>query len=859
MDKKKKSTGKKILKWFTVSILIITILLVAIPYFFKDKIVLMVTNTINNSINAKVSFTNSDLSLLKHFPLASLTVNNVAVANKAPFIGDTLFKAKKLSLDMKITELFKKPDESIAIQSISTSNGAINIIFNEGGLGNYDIAKKDEADVNTNANSSFSFNINDYQLENIDFNYIDRATKMNLSVADIVHSGKGNFKEDIFNLDTKSTGYLSFAIDKTNFINKVNVSLDAVLEMDLKNAKYTFKKNTGYINQLPLAFDGFIQLIDDNQLYDIHFKTPTSSFKNALALLPEEFSGNLNTIETKGNFDLEGIVKGMLSENTIPNFTININSKNAMFKYADLPKSVQNININTQILNKTGNTKDTYITVNTLNFKIDEDVFSAKGNVKNLTTNPKLNLSAAGTINLANIGKVYPTSLEKEFVGVLTANVSTRFDMGAIEKKNYQNIDNSGTISVDNFKYDGKDVANPFFINKTTLTFNSSVIELKEFSAKTGESDLAVTGKIDNLYGFVFKDEVLKGKFNLNSNNFKISDFLTEETQTNTSESTGSLKIPAFLDCKFSANAKKVVYDNINLNNVSGDLYIHDQTVDLQNLKSDVFGGKIAFDGNVSTKEKTPKFNMGLNLSELNISESFGNLEMLKAIAPIAKTIEGKINSTIKLSGVLNQDMTPNLKTLSGELFGKLLNPELNKNNSKVLSLLSNKIDFLDISKLNLDGINAFLSFKDGQVTVKPIPIKYNDITLEVGGKHSFDNVMNYDINFDIPVKYLGTEVTTLLSKLTPKDAASIKSIPVQGNLTGSFASPKFESNLKNATSNLVKDLAEKQKQNLLNQGKNKLKDLLNGKKDSTKTDHTKDNVKDALKGLFGKKKNNGN
>ncbi|WP_159947201.1 AsmA-like C-terminal region-containing protein [Polaribacter septentrionalilitoris] len=827
--KKKQSIGKKILKWFSITCLVLLIALIAIPYLFKDKIVAMVTKTINNNINATVAFKNSDLSLIKHFPLASLTVDDVSVANKAPFLGDTLYNAKKLSLDMKITELFKKPDESIEIKNVTSENGTINIIFNTDGKGNFDIAKKETTTVNSAPNSSFSFNINEYQLGNIDFNYIDRATKMNLSVDSIYHSGKGNFKEDIFNLDTKSIGFLSFSSDQTNFINNVKVSLDAILEINLKKSKYTFKENTGYINQLPLAFDGFIQLVEENQLYDIHFKTPTSSFKNALALIPTQYSGNLKTIQTKGNFDLEGTVKGTLSETTIPKFNINISSKNAMFKYADLPKSVQNININSQIINATGYTKDTYVAINTLNFKVDEDEFSANGNIKKITTNPQIDFNAKGTINLANISKVYPISLENELSGVLTANVATNFDMNAIEKKNYQKIKNSGTIGVNNFKYDSKDIANPFYIDETKISFNTKSIQLKEFKAKTGVSDLAIKGQIDNFYGFIFKDEVLKGNFNLNSNNFKVSDFLTQSEKTDEKDTSLNLKIPVFLDCKFSANAKNVVYDNMNMKNVSGDLYIHDETVDLKNLKSDVFGGNIAFSGNVSTKEKTPKFEMSLDLNKLNISESFGTLEMLKSIAPIAETIGGKINSKINLSGVLKDDFTPNLSSISGDLFGKLLDPKLNSKNSKVLNILGDKVDFIDVNKLNLDGINAYFSFKNGQVTVKPIPFNYKDINIEVGGTHNFENTMNYDIVFDVPVKYLGTDVTNLISKLTPKDAADIKNIPVKASLTGSFGSPKFSSNIKDATSNLMKNLIEKQKQSLINQGKDKVKDVLGG------------------------------
>ncbi|WP_405606151.1 AsmA-like C-terminal region-containing protein [Polaribacter sp. Asnod1-A03] len=864
-DTKKKSTTKKILKWVVSIFLILIIILVSIPYLFKDKIVAMVSKTINNNINATVSFKETDLSLFKNFPLVSLTVNDLSVINKAPFEGDTLVNVKELGFAMKITELLKGSDEAIAIQSISTSQGDINIILNKEGNGNYDIAipTEEQTTTETSETSTVSLNIEDYELSDINFNYIDRSTNTKLSLDSIYHTGKGNFAEDIFNLDTKTIGFLSFDLDGTNYLKGVKVTLDAILGIDLKNSKYSFKENTAYINQLPLEFNGFIQLVEENQLYDLSFKTPTSSFKNALALLPEQYAGNLESIKTEGNFEVNGLVKGTLSENTIPAFDINIVSKDALFKYADLPKAVKNINIDTKIINKTGIVEDTYVTVDQFNFKIDEDAFAANGNFKNIITNPLINLTAKGVINLANISKVYP-ALEQELAGILNANITTNFDMNSVEKGTYKNIKNKGNITLSNFKYDDKDVANPFYINKTDIAFNTSSIKLNEFSAKTGTSDLSITGNLDNFYGFLFKEDVLKGNFILNSNNLKIADFITNnETTTTTKKTTttetSTLKIPAFLDVKFTANASKVVYDNLNLTNVSGDLYIHDETVDLKNLKSDIFGGNIVFDGNVSTKGTTSNFKMDLNLNELKISDSFSSIDMLKSIAPIAKTIEGKINSTITVSGNLNDDMTPNLKTISGDLLGQLLSTKLNASNSKLLTTLSENVSFINLDNLNLENLTGKFSFEDGKVAVKPISLIYKDVKMQIGGTHGFDKSIDYDIVFDVPVKYLGTEVTNLIAKLTPEDAATIKNIPVNGTLKGTFTNPNFTSNIKTATTNLITSLVEKQKQSLINKGKDALTNLID--KNTTKTDSTTtkesttDKVKSTLKNLFNKKK----
>jgi hypothetical protein len=874
-EKKPKSIVFKIVKWFSITFLVILIALVSIPFLFKDKIVEMVSNSINKNINATVTFKETDLSFLKNFPLASLTVNDVVVANKAPFVGDTLFSTKELSMSMKITELFKKPEEPIELKSFSSKNGQINVIFNTDDLGNYDIAIKDET-VTENESNSISLNIQEYQFENMSFMYLDRSSNIKMKLDSIYHYGKGNFAQEILDLDTKTTAKLSFDYENTNYFNNVAVSLNAILGMDLKNSKFTFKENTGYINQLPLEFDGFIQLVDETQLYDINFKTPTSDFKNLLALLPKQYSGDLKAIKTEGEFYLKGVVKGVLSDIRIPSFDISFYSKNAMFKYDQLPKSVQNIQIDTRIINQTGAVKDTYVNLNQLSFTIDKDVFAANGTIANITTNPQINLAAKGTINLANLGKVYPAPIEQELAGILNADITTNFDMNSVDKGNYENIKNAGQIQISHFKYDGKEVAKPFYIKKTAITFNTNTIKLDEFDAKTGDSDISITGNLANFYGFIFKNQELKGNFNLNSNTFKVSDFLAADVPTDKVAETSAVKIPAFLDCTFKASAKTVVYDNINLKNVSGTILIKDETVNLQNLKTEVFGGAIGFSGKVSTKGDTSNFNMDLDLKELNIGESFGTLDMLKAIAPIAKTIEGKMNSTINVSGNLTEDFTPDLKTISGNLLGQLLNTKINPSNSKALSLLGDKVAFLDINKINLDKITGFFSFEKGIVTVKPIPLKYEDIGIVIVGKHGFDNTMNYDVTFDVPAKYLGTEVTSLIAKLSAKDAEKMTNVPVKANLSGSFSNPSFSTNMKDATSSFIKNLVNQQKQSLINSGKDKLNNLFGGqtKKDSTDTkgnlinlitgdkkdstkENTEDKVKGVINGLFKKKKNN--
>ena len=455
-------------------------------------------------------------------------------------------------------------------------------------------------------------------------------------ISNLNHQGKGTFSADISELDTSTEALVSFSMDSTNYLNNNSIKLDAVIGLDLNNNKYTFKDNKGFVNQLPIEFSGYVQSLDNGQNIDITFENPESDFKNFLALIPENYSKNIEDVETTGDFKVKGIVKGMVTEKTVPTIDIAISSNNASFKYPKLPKRVDNIVINTQIKNTSGKPDDTYIDLKTLNFKIDEDVFKASATLSNLTKNMLVNANIDGILNLENIAKVYPIELDTPLSGILKAKLNTAFDMNAIETNAYARIKNNGSLDISNFIFSSEDIVNPIHISQANMTFNPGTINLNNFKAKTGDSDLNATGTIQNLLGFLLSDNTLQGNFTLSSNLFKVSDFMTEsETSANDkTATTEALKIPKFLDCTINASAQTVVYDNLNLKDVKGTLILKDQQATLKDMSSSIFNGKLAVNGIVSTQTETPSFQMNLGADGFDISESFTGMALLQNPSP---------------------------------------------------------------------------------------------------------------------------------------------------------------------------------------------------------------------------------
>lgn len=864
---------KKILKITGIVLLLLVGSLFAIPYLFKDQIKAKIADAINRKVDAKVSFADADLSLFKNFPNANVTVDNLVIINKAPFEGDTLLALGELNLKMSIKELFKGKNEAINIEGITSKNGLINIIFNKDGLANYDIALKDDKNKDDSKSDPLALNIQNYKVENFEFRYFDEGSKIKMVIDSLNHEGTGDFAAQKLDLVTQSTAKISLDMDKVNYMKNVVLTLDAVLGIDLDKSQYTFKKNKALINQLPLEFDGYIKLVDAGQEYDLQFKTPTSAFTNFLGLIPATYAASLDNVKTTGDFTVVGFAKGLYSDTTVPKFNVEIASNNASFQYPNLPKSVQNIVIDTKIINETGILNDTYINLNKLSFKIDQDVFNAKANIKNVTQNAIVDAALKGTINLGNVSKAYPVKLDKPLSGILKADVTTHFDMASVEKSQYQNIRNAGTMSLSGFKYTDEN-GKSMHIKMALVQFNPSQVNLKQFDATTGKSDLSVTGVLENFYGFIFKNQELKGNFNLNSNQLAVNDFMTTEENPKTeTKKTEAMKIPAYLNCSLTAKANTVIYDNLTLKNVSGKLIVKDEKLTMENIKTSIFGGTIGLNGNVSTKEKTPTFAMNLGLNQVDIAQSFTQLDMLKKIAPIAGIINGKLNSTIKLNGNLDAtEFTPDLKTLTGDLLGQLLSTTVNSSNSTLLTALGANLKFIDVSKLNLNDLKAAITFDNGKVSVRPFDIKYKDIKATIGGTHGFDQSMNYNVKLDVPAKYLGTEANALIAKLSPADAAKLENIPINAILTGNFSNPKISTDMKTAVTNLTNQLVQQQKAKLVSKGTSTLTDIINKNKkpgDTTKTtvpatkeeikEKAKEEVKtkasDLLNNLFNKKK----
>ncbi len=303
---------KKILIGLAVLIVLLLGTMILIPIFYETEIKEAVEKQINRSVTAKVQFHDFNLTLFKNFPHFTFTLNDFSIINKAPFQGDTLVAVKDFNVAVNMMSVvnYLRSGEQLKIRSIALNQPHINAQVLKDGTANWSITKgeKDTTTQKPPAEKSekqgktpFNIGLQSFEINKADITYNDQSMGFYLNIDQLTHQLSGDFTQDKFTVETYTTAQqVTTAYGGVNYLNHVEMEIDADMGINLKNSKYTFKDNTIRLNALPLGIDGFVAMKEDVIKTDLRYEAKKTKFKHILSLVPAIYAKNFSSIETKG-------------------------------------------------------------------------------------------------------------------------------------------------------------------------------------------------------------------------------------------------------------------------------------------------------------------------------------------------------------------------------------------------------------------------------------------------------------------------------------------------------------------------------------------------------------------------------
>lgn len=336
----------------------------AIPMFFKKEIDAKIKSSINANINAKIEFKALDLSLISSFPNVGIKINNLSVIGIDSFDKDTLANVKQLQLNVNLLGVLK--GETYQINSVNLEEPNIFARVLKSGKANWDILKPDSIQTTGESKpTTFKAVLQKYSIEQGTIVYDDASLNFYMKLDSLNHTGKGDFTQDLFTLNTESDiEKLTVKYGGIPYLNGVKLDAELPIEVDMKNMKFTFADNKIKLNELLLSAVGYLAMPNKTDMVmDFKFDAKESELKNFLSLIPSIYAVNFKDLEATGKFSMNGFAKGTYNEKSLPAFNVNLMVQNGKIKYPSLPSAINNIQIKSQISNPDGLIDNTVINV----------------------------------------------------------------------------------------------------------------------------------------------------------------------------------------------------------------------------------------------------------------------------------------------------------------------------------------------------------------------------------------------------------------------------------------------------------------------------------------------------------------
>lgn len=816
---------KKTLKITGIILIVLVIAVLCTPFIFKGKLLEITKKEINNYVTAKVDFSDFDVSIISNFPNLTITLENLEIVGSKQFAKDTLAAIKELQATVDIMSVIN--GDSIGITKIALQTPRLHILTAADSSVNYDIMKPSAPDTTVDTTTTkFSLQLKSIEIHNAYIYYEDIPGDMSSEINDINLSLSGNFTESSTLLTTNiEASELSFTMENIPYLVKTKFNLDAIIDADFVHEKYTLKDNKMSINNLDLNYTGWLAFKGDDMVMDFSFKTMKTDFKNILSLVPGIYTEGFEDIKTSGKLSFDGFVKGTYSDapETYPSFKLRTIIENGKFQYPDLPKSVDNIQMNLLVENKSNNLDSTIIDLQKFSVSFAQNPFEMTFFMKYPMSDPYMKSNISGTIDLNSLRDFIPLD-SMSITGIIKPQIEFASVLSDIENENYNKIKALGNIDITNFSYKDSDFPQGIQISTAKMLFSPQFVDLQQCLVKFGESDFALQGKLENFLAYALADETIKGTLNLQSKFMDLNEIMgedsteTTETETSTSE---PIVIPANIDFVLQSTIGRLIYDVYDITNVSGKITIKDQKLQMDNLKMNMLGGNLGLSGYFSTpKNAKPDAKFALDIKNFEIAQTFKTFNTVQKLAPIAKYLQGTFSTKLDFKSIVDNDFMPDLSTLNG--FGEFNATTLGMKGTPLQKFAVNTLKQNDLKDIVVKNILMFFSIENGNVVVKPFETNFNNNKAIIEGKSGLNESLDYKVAMQIPRSNFGGTASNALQTLT--SVASAKGINADLGefidltllVTGTMSNPKFTPVLGNVTSGVFNSIKDQAKQRLL-------------------------------------------
>ncbi len=818
---------------------LIVLALVVIPIVFKPQLLKMAQNELNKQLNAEVQFADLDISLIRHFPQASISLESLSVVNKAPFEGDTLASLANFTVRVNLLSLFDL--SNLEVHEILLDRPHIYGHRDSLGRTNWDIALKDstattkEKTGSESGETNLRLKLRKFEIRDAIVTYLDDSTLLDarLKHLNFTLGGDLGLKQTqlALALDIDS---VHFASGGLTYVPNLRFGFKASIDADLENKIFKLADNEIALNDFILSLAGQVGMRGEAIDSDLTLVTNKAEIAGLLSLVPALYTQDLKGLKTSGTLQLSGFVKGTMYEKQLPNAEVKLTINNGTFQYAALPKAVTGLELD--FLAKVNSTEQdsSILQLNNLALKLGGNPVRLQARVTTPLSDPNLWAKAEGHVELGTLGEFFPLG-DRKLTGSVDLDLKAAALLSAVKKQKFEQCTIDGFLGMKNVKLTQAVAEHDALLNDLAFRFSQKALTLEKFDANIGSSDVRIVGGISNFLPYYFGKEIIEGNLEVASKKLDLRELLpnsTEEKQEAVKDSTASVKLtPEQLDLfrrisfVLRVNIENLFFQEYEMTKAGGRIDIKDGEVRIGNLGCVLFGGDARISGLLNLKTESYSSALDVNVKDFDVAACAQGTKMVRDLVPGIEYCTGHVGIKFTSNCALDENFAPQLETVNAT--GRLDVGELAIKNAPLFLKFGEVLGNNDLANPTFKGGSANFEIEKGTLTIEPYNLKIKEVEGNIGGQVKLDQTMDMRLNATLPSSMLGKLGTSLSSLVSGyvKDFAMPAKLPVWIRATGNIASPKIDFGLDKVGTDNAKELVKEKVAEVIDKAKDRAKE----------------------------------
>ena len=332
----------------TIGLLLLVLAVVLWVLFTPARLTPIVRDVASHYVKCEHEIGKVELTFFSTFPHFGLAVDSVLLVNAVDgAANDTLLAAPKLVAAVDVVGLMQK---KLHVSELLLLDIQANIFVDSLGVSNLDVFNL-PSDTTAEDTSAFSLPFQEIRVDEL------CVSAKSLHVLSLRDSIDATISGMAFHMQVESWSdmYMQLtlaAVDATlkdvQYANQLRVSADIPATVDVDAMRVAFRQARVGVNQFEVAIDGWAQA---GETIDMDIKLGLQEWKisDVLALVPPCFLSSLDGISADGVLSLDVQAQGVYSDTLLPVVDAHVVLKDGMGKYAELPYTIEPLNLDADL------------------------------------------------------------------------------------------------------------------------------------------------------------------------------------------------------------------------------------------------------------------------------------------------------------------------------------------------------------------------------------------------------------------------------------------------------------------------------------------------------------------------------